>query len=148
MNTKQDILNPSKQDRKTAKASYEKLYKAIENLTTDNPELEIEETGEKIEIPISVLKFFAKLLEEISLGKPVSIVPVASELTTQAAAEYLGCSRPHVVKLLEEDKMPYTKVGKHRRIKFEDLVAYKKGMKANQKDLIIEMMKDAEELGL
>ena len=30
---------------------------------------------------------------------PISVVPIATEMTTQAAAELLGCSRPHFVKL-------------------------------------------------
>jgi excisionase family DNA binding protein len=77
-------------------------------------------------------------------GKPISIVPIAAEMTTQAAAEFLGCSRPHLVKLLEEGKIPFTKVGKHRRVKFEDISIYKDKMKKEQEGLIIQMMKSDE----
>jgi excisionase family DNA binding protein len=55
----------------------------------------------------------------MSQGKPISIVPFATEVTTQKAAGILGCSRPYLVKLLEEGKIEFTKVGKHRRIRFE-----------------------------
>ena len=69
-------------------------------------------------------------------------------MTTQAAAEFLNCSRPHVVKLLEEGKIPFTKVGRHRRIKMEDLSEFKKSLKATSKAAIVGMMQDAEEMGL
>lgn len=99
-------------------------------------------------IPLSALKLLSRILKEISQGRPVSIIPIATEMTTQAAAELLGCSRPHVVKLLEEGKIEYTKVGKHRRVKYEDVVSYRNKIKSGQKKLIEEVMKADEESGL
>ena len=84
----------------------------------------------------------------MSQGKPISIVPVATEVTTQKAAEILGCSRPHLVKLLEEGKTEFTKVGKHRRLKFTDVLKYRKQMKDDQKKHIIDIMNFDEEIGL
>jgi excisionase family DNA binding protein len=84
----------------------------------------------------------------MSQGKSFSLVPIATEVTTQKAAEILGCSRPHLVKLLEDGQIEYTKVGKHRRVKFEDVMNYKKKMKKIQKQNIIDIMKSDEELGL
>jgi len=81
-------------------------------------------------------------------GKPVSIVPVETEVTTQKAAEILGCSRPHLVKLLEDGEIVYTKVGKHRRIRLEDVLKFQKQMKENQKRKIIEIMNFDEQKGL
>ena len=75
-------------------------------------------------------------------------MPVATEVTTQKAAEILGCSRPHLVKLLEEGEMEFVKVGKHRRIMFEDIIKYKQKMKEEQKKHIIDIMNQDEELGL
>ena len=54
---------------------------------------------------------------------------MAKELPIQAAAELLGCSRSHIIKLLEEGKIHDTKTGKHRRIKFEEIIKYKEQMK-------------------
>lgn len=84
----------------------------------------------------------------MSEGKPISIVPLATEVTTQKAAEILGCSRPHLVKLLEEGRIPFVKIGKHRRILFEDVMAFKKQMKDEQKKHLIDMMNSDEELGI
>ncbi|RYD53627.1 MAG: helix-turn-helix domain-containing protein [Sphingobacteriales bacterium] len=84
----------------------------------------------------------------MSKGQPISVVPVATELTTQAAAELLGCSRPHLVKLLEEGKLPFTKVGKHRRLLYEDVMRYRQEQKAAQEAFLIQMMHADEEDGL
>lgn len=143
-----DIKKPSKKEQIAAMASYNALAATLEGLCSENPEIEIEETAEKIKIPIKALKLLAKILKATSQGKPISLVPIATEMTTQAAAELIGCSRPHIVKLLEEGNIPFTMVGRHRRVKFEDIMKYKKKMKLKQEQLLIEMMKSDEELGL
>jgi len=144
----EEIKRPSKLEQKTAMESYDALVSMLEELQTENPEIEIEETSEKIRIPLNALKLLVKILEETSKGRLVSIVPIATEMTTQAAAELLGCSRPHLIKLLEKGEIQFTKIGKHRRIRYEDIVKYKKEMKARQKQLLIEIMKSDEESGL
>ncbi|HEY9184197.1 MAG TPA: helix-turn-helix domain-containing protein, partial [Salegentibacter sp.] len=120
----------------------------IRQLKSENPEIEIEETQERIKIPLKALKLLGEVLKAMSEGKPFSIVPMATEVTTQKAAEILGCSRPHFVKLLEEGKIEFTKVGKHRRVRFEDVMKYKRKMKKDQKQHLIDIMKSDEELGL
>lgn len=143
-----DINKPTKEEQRTAQESYAILAASIDKLQSETPEIEIEETEEKISIPISALKLLAEILKEISKGNPISIVPIATEVTTQAAAEFLGCSRPHLVKLLEDGKIPFTKVGKHRRIRYEDIANYKKDMKMNQKNKIQNLMELDENSGL
>lgn len=144
----ENITKPSKEEQKVAMESYNALAEALGRLHVDNPEIEIEETSEKIRIPLKALKLLAKILKVTSQGKPISIIPIATEMTTQAAADLLGCSRPHLVKLLEEGKIEYTKIGKHRRVKFEDVVSYKKNMKAKQQELLIQIMNADQESGL
>jgi excisionase family DNA binding protein len=143
-----DIKKPTKKEQIAAMASYNALAATLKGLHSENPEIEIEETSEKIKIPLKALKLLAQILKATSQGKPISVVPIATEMTTQAAAELLGCSRPHFVKLLEEGAIPFTKVGRHRRVKFEDVINYKKAMKLKQEQLLIDMMKSDEELGL
>jgi len=143
-----DIKRPTKEEQEAALASYDALVSTIEQLRTENPEIEIEETRERIRIPLSALKILAQILKEISHGKLISFIPVSAELTTQAAAELLGCSRPHVVKLLKEGRINHTKVGKHHRIKYEDVMNYKKHMKSLQKKAITEIMELDEASGL
>lgn len=139
---------PSKEEQSAAMESYRALAAAVREIKDQSPEIEIEETQDKLRIPLKALKLLSKILKAMGEGKPISIVPIVAEMTTQSAAEFLGCSRPHLVKLLEEGKIPFTKIGKHRRIKFEDVAAYKNKMKEEQKRSLIQMMKTDEELGL
>jgi excisionase family DNA binding protein len=143
-----DNRKPTPNEQLAARESYESLVSSIGLLQTDLPEIEIAETGRKIRIPVSVLRLLVQILKEISQGNPVTVVPEATEITTQAASEVLGCSRPHVVRLLEEGKIPYTKVGKHRRIRYDDLMSFKKKMKVLQKKKLQDLMKPDEESGL
>lgn len=144
----EQIRKPSKLDQKIASESYNALASVIEQINSEQPEIEIEETSEKIKIPLSALRLLGDILKAMGQGKLISIVPVATEVTTQAAAEILGCSRPHLVKLLEDGMIPFTKVGKHRRIQFADIVKYKEQMKEKQKQNIIDIMNSDEETGL
>ena len=148
MQTIENISRPTKDEQIAAMKSYDALASVLGELKDNNPEIEIEETHEKIRIPLNALKLLAEILKETSNGRPVSIVPIATELTTQAAAEIIGCSRPHVVKLLESGTIKFTKVGKHRRIRYEDVISYKREMKVCQERLIKEIMNTDEETGL
>lgn len=148
METLDSIKRPTKDEQKAAIKSYATLASALAQINTEATEIEIEETQDKIIIPSRALKLLGDILKAMSEGKPISIVPVATEVTTQKAAEILGCSRPHLVKLLEEGIIPFTKVGKHRRIMFDDMVKYKQKMKEDQKKHLIELMNADEETGL
>lgn len=148
MKVLEQIRKPSKLDQKIASESYNALASVIEQLNSEQPKIEIEETSEKIKIPLSALKLLGDILKAMGQGKLISLVPIATEVTTQAAAEILGCSRPHFVKLLEEGKIAFTKVGKHRRIKYDDIIKYRKQMKGNQKQNIIDIMNSDEEICL
>lgn len=148
METIDEIKRPSKAEQLQAQASYSSLISTIDQLKSELADIEIEETGEKIKIPKRALEFLGNILKAMSEGKLISIVPVATEVTTQSAAEILSCSRPHLVKLLEEGKIPFTRVGKHRRLMMEDVLKYKKQMKAEQKQHLIGMMIADEDAGL
>jgi excisionase family DNA binding protein len=148
MSTIEDIKRPTKAEQKTALESYSVLSSVLQNLEKVDTEIEIEETKERLKIPYKALKLLGDVLKAMGEGKPISIVPIATEVTTQKAAEILGCSRPHLVKLLEEGRINFTKVGKHRRILFEDLLKYKKEMKRQQKAHIVDIMNFDEEIGM
>lgn len=143
-----ETKGPSEEDQHRARLAYDALSSSLKDLHTEFPEIEISETKEKIQVPISALRLLAKILNDTAQGYHVSIVPVSSDITTQAAAEYLGCSRPHVVKLLKEGEIPYHKIGKHRRIKYQDLASYKSAIKAAQKKGIEDLMQLDEDSGL
>lgn len=84
-----------------------------------------ENQAHQVELPTSALCLLVDILAELADGNAVTVVPVQAELTTQEAADMLGVSRPHLVKLLEEGRLPFHKTGKHRRVRFADLMQFK-----------------------
>lgn len=95
---------------------------------TDTQRIEIYDAENKahtVDLPTSALRLLVDILGELALGNSVKVVPVHAELTTQEAADLLNVSRPHLVKLLEERALPHFKTGRHRRVLFSDLMAFK-----------------------
>ena len=64
------------------------------------------------------------ILRLISTGRGFRMIPVEAELTTQEAADMLNVSRPFLIKLLEKGDIPFTTVGRHRRVRAEDIFTY------------------------
>lgn len=143
-----NLRKPTKSDQQIAIISYQSINNVINRTSSSNIEIEIEENHEKIILPKMAVELLGEILKSMSEGIPISIVPEATEVTTQKAAEIIGCSRPHLVKLLETGEIEFIKVGKHRRINIEDVYKYKLKMKETQKQRIIEMMNFDEEIGL
>jgi excisionase family DNA binding protein len=106
------------------------------------------ETGVKVPIPESVFNLFVTVLEELSKGNAIQLVPINAEVTTIEAAEIIGVSRPFLVKLLDQGKIPYRMVGRHRRILFKDLMEYYEKSKKSQLNAIAEMTAEDDAAGL
>lgn len=91
---------------------------------------------------------FLELLRLVSSGRGFQLIPLDSQLTTQQAADLLNVSRPHLIKLLERNDIPFDKVGRHRRIKASDLLAYKEQRDAKRAAALEDMAKFDGEHGL
>ena len=66
-----------------------------------------------------------EVLGVIGRGDAVTLLPVSRRLTTQQAADILDVSRPFLIGLLERGAIPFEHVGRHRRIRAEDVLAYR-----------------------
>ena len=93
--------------------------------TSPHPRL-VGPAGEEIPLPEPMFHLLARMAEVLARGDAVTIVPVGQELTTQQAADLLNVSRQYLIRLLDENELPFTRTGgKHRRLRIEDVLAYK-----------------------
>jgi len=107
------------------------------------------EGGDKdaLVVPRPVVELIAHMLGQLE-GRGVSIIPSFAELTTQQAADMLNVSRPYLIKLLEDGKIPFHLVGRNRRITFQDLIEYKRRDDAQRRAAADELADLTQELGL
>ncbi|MGF6097613.1 helix-turn-helix domain-containing protein [Pseudomonas sp. 18175] len=107
-----------------------------------------EDKAHSLVLPTSALRLLVDILGELAIGNAVKVVPVHAELTSQEAADLLNVSRPHLVKMLEEGAIPFTKTGRHRRIRFSDLMAFKQQRDAESQEAMEALVRQAQELGM
>lgn len=81
--------------------------------------------GRNIDLPKDVSVIVTTVLESLSKGSRVVISTTPKELRTTAAAEMLGVSRPTLLKLVREGKLPSHKVGAHHRFLLNDVLEYR-----------------------
>ncbi|MGF1457314.1 MAG: excisionase family DNA-binding protein [Alphaproteobacteria bacterium] len=139
---------PSKDEVELARASGQRLAPLARlgrPLT-----MRVRDAGEEatIELPAGAVKLLVEILEDMASGHAVTIVPHNAELTTQQAADVLNVSRPFLIQLLEEQKLPYRKVGTHRRVRFEDVLRYKEGIDSERRKVLDALAAEAQELGM
>ncbi|HMS41169.1 MAG TPA: excisionase family DNA-binding protein [Pyrinomonadaceae bacterium] len=104
--------------------------------------------NENVELSPSVTKILAKTFSYIAQGKIVVITPEPTEFSMQQAAELLKVSRPFLVKLLETGENPFRKVGKHRRVRFEDLFSYKQRIDEKRLKVLAKLAEQTQKLDL
>lgn len=93
--------------------------------TSQQPRL-VGPAGEEIPLPEPMFHLLARMAEVLARGDAVTIVPVGQELTTQQAADLLNVSRQYLIRLLDANELPFTRTdGNHRRLRIEDVLAYK-----------------------
>ncbi len=104
--------------------------------------------GERLDLPDAVFRLLKDIVRNMQLGRAIVLIPENQQLTTQRAADLLGVSRPHLIKLLESGDLPYHKVGSHRRIYLKNLLAYQKRRDVERKAALDRIAREAFESGL
>lgn len=118
-------------------------------LETKNAEIEIvlhEQNDIKITLPKTAVRILIEALTHMSEGRNVVLNPLNNELSTQKAADFLCVSRPFLIKILENGKIPHRKVGKNRRVLLSDLEDYKQRIDEKRLKVLAELTAQAQEL--
>ena len=104
--------------------------------------------GDQIELPASLYAVLSRAAHELSRGRGVAILPVGMELTTQRAADLLNVSRPFLIQMLEQGEVPFHMVGTHRRIRLEDVLAYRRSRSEGRRQALRQLTEEAQELDI
>lgn len=110
----------------------------------------VEDDGseQSVVIPAAAFNLLVEILAQMAQGNAVTLIPIHAELTTQEAAHILNVSRPFFVKLIESGEIPCRKVGRHRRVLFEDLMHYKQQIDGQRMQALDELAAQAQELNM
>ena len=137
-------LPPTPRDAAIARSTREALspYSGM-----DRPlKLRVRDSEQKqpIDLPAGAVDLLMHVLEAMAAGQGVTLIPESAELTTVQAAEVLNVSRPFLIKLLDQKAIPHRKVGKHRRIRMEDVMAYKNAIDREREQVLEQLTREAQ----
>lgn len=106
--------------------------------------------GQTVPLPLEAYRVLVDVATAMRAGKAITVAPVDQLLTTQEAADYLGVSRPTLVKLLEGGRIRFERpaAGRHRRVRLQDVIAYQDAQRAVRRAALDEMVSEAADAGL
>ena len=104
--------------------------------------------GDTLDIPISAVRLLFDILVNMARGNAITLLPLEKELTTQQAADILNVSRPYLVGLLEKGEIKFRKVGKHRRVRFEDIIQFKEKQMKEAEAFLDDLASESQQMGL
>jgi excisionase family DNA binding protein len=135
---------PTADDSKVARES----SKTLSRYASRSISVRVSDTDELVELPETAVRLLVDLLSNMAEGNAVTLMPVHAELTTKQAADLLGVSRPYLIRLLEEGKIPYHMVGTHRRVYFKDLQDYKRTIEEDRAKALDQLAAEGQELDM
>lgn len=106
--------------------------------------------GQTVPLPMEAFQVLVKVVDAMQAGKAITVAPLDQQLTTQEAANFLGISRPTLVKLLERGEIAHERpaAGRHRRVRLSDVLEYQHRMRAERRTALDELTSQAAESGL
>jgi excisionase family DNA binding protein len=133
-------------------AAARELREALSTLfddRVDSPSLtmrDMDGSERSLMIEPKLYEYLIRLLDHFENGEGVTFVPHAKMLTTQQCADILNVSRPYFVKLLDQDEIPYEKIGRHRRVLAKDLFGFQKRRDVQRRKALTELLESDGEL--
>lgn len=101
----------------------------------------VDPQGNARPVPDEIFRILDQVTNALASGEGITIVPQGATMTTQQAADFLGISRPTLVRLLEAGDIPFEKPGRHRRVRLEDLVSYQATFRAERRAALRELQR-------
>jgi len=142
-------VQPTKEVSALAADASRRLFRVIGASHTETCVVRFENApDEPVVLPAAVVRMLGALLTELAKGNAVTLMPHHAELTTQEAADLLNVSRPFLVGLLDNGQLPHHKVGTHRRVRFADLMIYKRRRDAESEAALRELAALSQEMKL
>ena len=138
-------LPPNAKDAALARESGRMLARFAGRRQTLTVRVRDAEQDQPIELPAGAVAMLMDILEAMAAGRGITMIPENAELTTVQAADVLNVSRPFLIKMLEQGALPHRKVGKHRRIKMDDVMAYKRNIDREREAVLDALVTDAQE---
>ncbi|CAN7722059.1 helix-turn-helix domain-containing protein [Variovorax sp. LjRoot84] len=148
-----EVLEPATQaEAEMAAAAHQRLVMALDHSKADHIDVTLDlddatQAAPVLKLPPRALHLLAHVLRTMAARQPLMLVPQQAELTTQEAAAILNVSRPFVIKEIEEGRLKHWKVGRHRRIAFEDLLAYQAASREKSRAALDELARVSQEAG-
>ncbi len=139
---------PKDNDAELSKESSRILSTRIHSTAPQFKIIEQDGTEQTVALPAAAYRLLVDVLTQMSQGNAVTLIPIHAELTTQEAADLLNVSRPYLIKQIEAGDIPHHKIGRHRRIRFDDLMAYKERMDMARSQALDELVAQSEAMGL
>ena len=133
-------------DRDAALA--ERAGRALEALVDSAQPVSARFGDETVDLPVPALRLLRDVLDRMAHGKGVALTSLDAELTTRQAAELLQVSRTHLVQLLDAGRIPCRMVGSHRRVRAEDVLAWRRETESRRREALDELTARDQELGL
>lgn len=137
-----------------ATAADEEVYRAfaralkhVPEATKHRPAL-VAADGAEVPLPRELHDVLLQVAQALQAGMGVNVAPLNATLTTQEAADYLGISRPTVVRLLDAGEIPMSRPGRHRYVRLVDLMAYADRVRRTRSEALDEMAREADSAGL
>lgn len=137
------VLAPEREDESQLKALVDRLMRIEERRQTARL---VGPDGEEIPLPGSAFHALKRVVDAMSRGQSIALVPQGKELTTKQAADLLHVSRTFLSRSLLGTEIPFEMVGSHRRVKLEDVLAYRERRAKDRRALLEEMAAQAQEV--
>jgi excisionase family DNA binding protein len=143
--TRDRTYAPSPDDIAQAKELFDRLE---EDLVATGKTVLMSASGQTLELPQTLFEVLRFVGATLASGNGVTVVPRATKLTTQGAADFLGISRPTLVKLLEGGAIPFETVGRHRRVTLDDVLAYQETERARRRTVLAQAARNNQASGM